>query len=812
MKAHILAGSILLAYHTCLVAQSTLTYLMLRDANAPVQIGIDACTADRKINFVALKNVRINGKDNLLLLPQTAATVSQDAYSKLKKQRVRDVAKLIWKDGMLMSSSSLDPSIPAVFVLPEGVPVPKRSSKAIRDYYQVTIDGESTTKQKSSFALTSVTGIYTLPASASPEEALFAFARDQKDYATWMSLLSRGGSNKITEAQEGAVQAVRACVDAALADFKNGRYGAIKTALKLADTAQKMSPSSQSVKDNINELNSAQRVVDQIISQGTAMYLTKDWDGALTKWEPVKIYQRDENARDLLEFISNYRQSLQESHNQHVEKGNQLLGQHALEPAKIQFETALSRVPNSAEAARGKREAVTLQALDESVALRASSEPRKALDKLIALMKQSEYADDQRLIMERRGASCDVAEHLFSTGRPKVAVVSNRPAPAPPRPTPPSTKKASPARAASTSPTPVAPETYGVRRISTSKDRDIFVDVRNELIEAVELCPKPEYGDLKAKVDTALSDYHVKQAETARAQQPPRPATALAHLNTALSYVPAREQEFRAIIDASRQQLVEKSKVYAGVVFSDMSPTKNCGGVAAQLTQFAQATLQSAATSGVTMVNPNEAVNLMQRRLNTQVHWVVMNGRVNACAITRGFGDDQTENVKSEYWVDDAKKFKQPYTFSRRNHNLSSQLDITYEAVESVNSGRQAGMRLTGQDSYSCEDVWNVNEDKDAHNWFTRPKNNQCQVPSLDQLMVKPIAEVQNSLASPIHEVSSKAAVVLYALAEQATDPALRKERLITFLLTAGSNVLEANSARNEVLASDKDLKFEVLH
>ena len=204
----------------------------------------------------------------------------------------------------------------------------------------------------------------------------------------------------------------------------------------------------------------------------------------------------------------------------------------------------------------------------------------------------------------------------------------------------------------------------------------------------MELCSKPEYEDLKGKVDTKLYDYHVRQAQSANVQQPPRPATVLAHLNTALSYEPARQQEFRAMVDAARQQLLEKSKVYVGVTFDDSSPNRTCGGIAAQLAQFGFGTLTSSA-SGVSILAPGEAGNLMQRRGNSQAQWVVVSGRVNACGINRGLKDGEQENATSNRWTDDKKTQQVPYTYFRQPHNLSAQLDVTYEVVDSASSLRQ---------------------------------------------------------------------------------------------------------------------------
>jgi hypothetical protein len=147
-----------------------------------------------------------------------------------------------------------------------------------------------------------------------------------------------------------------------------------------------------------------------------------------------------------------------------------------------------------------------------------------------------------------------------------------------------------------------------------------------------------------------------------------------------------------------------------------------------------------------------------------------------------------------------------PYTYYRADYNMTSQLVVTYDLVDSVGASAHDGMSLTGQDSYTCQALSGT-RDNDAHNWFTRPKDSQCQVPDQGQLLVKPIQQIQNSLAAPLNDVALRAGQLYYLLSQQATDPDVKKERLITFVLTAGP---AGDAAKSQLLALDKDLKFEV--
>jgi tetratricopeptide (TPR) repeat protein len=447
--------------------------------------------------------------------------------------------------------------------------------------------------------------------------------------------------------------------------FREGHYGAIATAMNLAQMAKKMSDSPET-RENISNLEKERQDVADTILKGKILLGQKKWDEALAAWEKVKIYRREENARDsdLSGFMSDYSEGLRRSGEAHTGLGESRLSEGAFDEALREFEFALLRTPGAVGALGGRKETLIRRTVRQSQELRALSmpEPRKAREGVLSLMKQAGFGNEPRLAAELHNSSCQLADQLVTHARPAVAVVVAQAVKTPPPPPRPNNTKKGAVRPQPPAPAPQevsAPSLVKIKSIVTGKDRDGFADALTELTEAAEICATPQTRELITQVTIQLSYYHAAVARKAAAGQPPRPATVLAHANTALSYRPDR-QDIAALAETARQQFQQQTRIYVGVAFTDDSPRRECDGAPAQLASFSDGALRSSISGNVTAATGSEAQSLMARRGNGQSQWAVLSAHVKACSVSKDANNGKQVAEKSESWRDQTKTTKDP--------------------------------------------------------------------------------------------------------------------------------------------------------
>ena len=597
--------------------------------------------ADPKI--MVLRNVKIAGKSELKLAEgHTGDQVSHAAYGKMRTIKLRDISKLSWQNGMLYASSE---GGQPMLVLPD-IKTERRASTSLPVFYSTSqLEGEvreGKSKQKPSVPLTSIWKAYLYSGPANQDEALFRHSQEEHNFGQWNFYLKTVSGYKIDEAQKALVQASGACVDQALQEFRAGRFGAIDMATKLAKSMVEMSGGSADAADRLAGVQKEEKDVRDKIQRGVQLSKSDKYDEALDLWKPVEKYLRDPALRD---FAAARTETLTKSHNEHVARGDKFVAERALGGANLpqalaEYKIALLRMPDSAQALKGKREMEIQIALAQSKQFREQRNPAKARDAL--LQPYADYKDDPRLAEELKGASCDLGTQLYERSKPMViamgAATRARAVPA--------QRAGAGARSKPTANTTPAAEAQ-VRVIASAGDKKPFREARENLKQAVDLCPTPEVQSLLTKVDDALATYHVGLAKKALAKK--APGVALINLAAAQSFAPERS-DLQSMLEDARQQAQQKNHIQVGVVFQSAQP--QCRDIAQELALEAEGALTGAGGANVQLMSQDQA-RQMVGSLRTgggsgSGNFAIISGNIKTCAARP---TSQPRNVQSKYAV-----------------------------------------------------------------------------------------------------------------------------------------------------------------
>ncbi len=538
------AGVLFLFSNVLVHAEDRKIVLILK---SPAAVGATPCEDKIELKSLVLWNPTFSGKKDVRLAPNVPAEsedygVSRTDYDRSRSVQIADLSRLESRNGLLYAFSGTDAPI---LCIPSNVKPDKNRQIALRELYSVTVEGEvreGKSKQRQNVPLKNVWKGYLLNPTEAPDSALFHHATAENRIGLWKSYLKATSTFRVDEAVQALSDSLTGCAEAAIKRFQDGKFAALDEARKYAHDAQSVRNNERSHK-LLAAIDQEGEQVSTAIAQAISLYNAEKWDEALTAAEGVKKY-----LAERADFAESYRVSLQRSHDLHVEEGGKALGALRFEVAVKEYEIALARQPNSADAKKGRSEAMVRAALRDSQALRKQNRPAEARQVVLKTMREDVLRSEARLSAELNTANCEYGKQLFTEAQALVTV----------------------------------PRTPNLKAIGTNpSDRTGFMSARAKLMQSAELCSDNAVADLLNGVNERLGNYYIAQAKSAITRK--TPGTAYLYLPAAYSFVPERP-EVQSLMNAVRPQFDRKRTMQVGIVFRDMTPQRSGRAVAQDIT------------------------------------------------------------------------------------------------------------------------------------------------------------------------------------------------------------------------------------
>ena len=559
------------------------------------------CQSSIEAPYLVLRNLKINGKSEVRAMAaaqEGLAAISRQGYEHAKSINLHDFSQLQFRDGFLYGVNQAGQTL---LLFPQDKKPDKNSPTAVTEIYKVMVQGETAgkSKDKRSVGLNAVQAIFNLNQNDPPEAALFQHAAQENKAAIWKGYLNIAHDYKLAEAMAGLHGALGACVNDSLQAYAGGNYAALKDARTAAMEAKGLddSPASQEL---LAKVEAKEKAGSDLIAQAGSLLQSGQWDESLAALEPLKKFLGQAKELDAVYSAAN-----DKSYDLHFRQGGEKLKTGDFAQAMVEYETALARKPDSAEASNGRKEALIRKAVVDSAKLRQQKQPTKAREQLLALAGTDQsLTQDARFAGELKAASCEMAGQLLLETQKLMLL--------------PATKKLKPL---------------------TPLSEKVFIGGAQKLSTAESVCPG-KAGAMLTQVRGQLAEFHLQQARKARARG--AHASALLYGQAALKYAPDN-QEARQLTAEAAKAATEKAQVRIGVIFRDASG--QCAQEASQLEQ----TLQSHLSTYYSVMNQQEAQAFYagpqhQRRSN---HVLVV-GQVHSCTVQRS---EQQQPVSSHYVV-----------------------------------------------------------------------------------------------------------------------------------------------------------------
>ncbi len=779
------------------------------------QAGIEsnqACSTDLEPDLATIRDYKIGGKGEVRIatglreLPQSV--VSRQAFNRMKKVRLRDLSELEVRDGLMYVSAGVGEEMLAI----PNVEPRRNESVSLGQYAAMSLEGvtrEGRSRQKQMIPISSVWKMFILTPSMTQEEALFRHAQQEANVGQWTFYLGRVSSYRVREASDGLTQATSGCLDAALGRFRDGEFGAIEEAKELGQRLVAMSGGTGPAAEQLATIRKEEQDVRDRIRSGTQLSREQKWDDALAEWEPLEKYLSDPLLTDFAVAYSETVASSHDSHLQAARAAEQVVGTRGLtfepgseEPlrqALHEFEMALNLVPDSEEARQGRREMLIRLALVDARRFRSAEEPGRAYDVLTKLTE--EQGQDSRVQVELGEVNCEYGAQLYRQARSVVEATIA-----------PTTKSEAP-------PGGAGDKEIEVRTVVSQEDKKAFVDARQKLNLAVNLCSSPGLLQSLARVNHELADYHVREAR--RAMERELFATALLQLRVAQAYQPGHS-EVDALLAQALEPARQLARVQAGVVITSVN--RQCAEVAKSVAGTVESALVGEATANVQLLGQDQAKEVLQSiRAGSTVqadhNFLILSGQIGVCAL----------NIQRESRKVDSKSVSQNgrfYDYSYREELITTTGEIQLElyADDNILSRTTSVGKAEGTLHETCLARSGVRDSDWSHSTSLtdlllgglsgRPRtpvqNVTC--PRVDQ-EAKTLQMAEEVKANARRQAGAALRGIARSYlerAERATDPDIALENYISFaLLAAGESGPEFQKALTAIHGRDTDLDPE---
>ncbi len=626
--------------------------ILLRPATAESNI----CSTGGDPRLITVFDYKIQRKDEVrVVLGQASASssVSRDEFNRMKKLKLKELVELETKNGLMYVSAGDGQKMLAVPDVEPG----RNAQTSIAQYLDMVLEGETRdgrTKQKQAIPVKSIWRMFVLTPSLTEAEALFRHAHQEASVGQWTFYLGKVPSHRVKEAGDGLAQSTTGCIDRAMERFRGGSFQAIEEAKDHGQKLVAMSGGTGPASDRLAGIRKEEQEIRDQIRTGTQLIREQKWDEALSAWDSITRYLKDPSLKD---FGDAYAETLTKSHDSHIVAANAAIqggGTRGLtyEPgsdapfrqALKEYDVALIRRPTSEKARQGRREALINIALIDARRFRTARDPGKARD--VLLKANTEHGEDARVTGELNEANCERSAQLFAEARalstvaiaPTARKVASPAKPAP-SPKPVAAGRVGAAAGAATSkapevavtPAPAVP-TYRVRAILTVPEKGAFVDARQKLSQAVDLCQSEEKIKLLADVNVSLADYHVAQAKKAMLRK--LSATALLNLNAAEAYQ-ADRTDLDALMAQVREPVQQRAQIQAGVVITSIS--KDCAEAAQQVSGAVESALVGGGSANIQLLARDQAQTVLrQMRIGSAIagtNQAIVSGQITACTM-----------------------------------------------------------------------------------------------------------------------------------------------------------------------------------
>jgi hypothetical protein len=810
------------------------------------------CRGDIDLKFQELYGLKVNGKGDVRLLHGVTSTsgahgVSRDDFEDGKSVDLKNLAALTWLDGVIFAETSAGAR--RVVAVPSNLKPDKEVVRAIRDFYNVPLEGElreDRSKKKVSVSLATMWRILFLRKGELTEEALFQHALRENKTALWKAYLRTNTSHRTQEARNGLFDTLLACSKSALEEFQKGDLNAAANARAFADGAEQIR-ADETVEQWKAAMDGAVDHVAKSIADAKKHWQTENWDVAVDLAGTLERYFDDDP-----ELARAHEESVQRSHGLHLQAAKKLSGDGDLQKALQEFDIALKRLPSSLEAQQGKKAATVQLALRESQALRGKGLSVEARTLLLARLAEPDYANEPLLVEELRKASCERAAELYNKAE-KLVIAATNPVNAASKPAPAARRAVRAAK-----PAPPTPPT--LKRIMAATDEGPFKQARELMQEALGMCETESCAELLSRVDRALGAWHVEQAK----RSIKRGAYGTAYLLlSAADQFDSELEEVPSLLEQARVGIEQKAgidfsvvcrdrtlggrwshfledldqAVQAGVRNSGLSVAFLEGGSRTQSAVLASAGSRLKVSLQVQLTRGDIKVSTSPRRVTSE--YVFPNpdyetlksyedsAENNYKSCRKTSGDAVCQELRSQWQSYRQRREKTPkcnsreYEYRERDISALGEMEVTLTLQDSLGGAARPPDTLKAQVQEACTERTGVRSDDKSNSdqcqgllarVLGKPITNQnCNIRDEDsysrQMVEKIRAELETVARAALRDFTSR--YVRHAEAT-AMDRESATEKLITFVfMSTDKTSPEVTAALAAIRAADEDLRFE---
>jgi tetratricopeptide (TPR) repeat protein len=368
-----------------------------------------------EFDYVALQKLKVNGKSeirNAEALGQTG-DIQKSAYGKLPKMPLESLVKIELANGKLTGFVTSNRGFP---ILPDDFDFQKANILSRSAFAAgIMIEGEGrdqTPKGKKLIPIGQIARIYIVPENTTLDEVAYRNAVEGDNLDVFRVFFKAfSGSPRTNSARTEFHTRLIAAARRDFGRFRLGAYAGLQMAAQSLDEADSVLPDDPESRQLRAELAHAEAELRAAIVRGQGLLAAGDADAAVGAFEQLSRY-----SAEVVEIRDAYERSLAESSRQHQQKGLAEMNNGRLEDARREYELALKRLPNSADAQRGHNEVTIRIGLRDAEQASAQKDFVRALDQVRNLEKS--FSSDSRIIELGRSVRRARSDQLYQQAVP----------------------------------------------------------------------------------------------------------------------------------------------------------------------------------------------------------------------------------------------------------------------------------------------------------------------------------------------------------------------------------------------------------
>jgi hypothetical protein len=541
---------------TSLTAQNKQALVILLPTNTSVSEA--ACDGSFELNYFLVNDAKLNDGDEVILLTGVStadaqAGISRKLYEDSSSLRMKNLYSLFWSDKGVLSALPMagQQSVP---VVPEKMKPDKNMAPPLSSFYSVMLTGEAREgkqKRKINLGMRAIWKIYFIPEGTNVSDTLFTHAAEEKSVGVWDAYLKKTNGYRSGEANSSMREALIGCSQADLAEFQKGKYGSAEQARSKAERAKGVK-NDDVVQQLLGNIGLAKQKVDGQRKQVERLLAERRWDDAVNEAEPIKVY-----LSGWPELKTIYQSALKESHDLHLNRGEEALRNNQLDVAKSDCSLAWQRLPESDAARACVCQSRIRVSLRDARTLRQQRKPKEATELLEKQLSDGDCSRDENIAKELTESKREYSNQLVAealrlipgaVSAVKTVAVKTK-GPAARRPAPPAAARA-----------------------NAGQIRTNFREARAKLLLARDVSDSEEIHGLLETVNQKLAGFCVDEAR--KANQRSEFGTAYVYLRSAQDYTP-NDYAVLSLLDEAREKFSNQIRVSIGFVFENKSRNGN---------------------------------------------------------------------------------------------------------------------------------------------------------------------------------------------------------------------------------------------